>query len=82
MNWIESPFTTATAEGISTLYGEELLKCVAAESGNGLGSTWTYANEKRVKSGRYLSVLCAVYLVTAARTVTLTTLTSVPTTIA
>lgn len=74
-------YTTATASSISTLYGEDLLKCVAASSGDGLKSTFTYANEKRVKSGAYMAVLCAVYLVTAGRTVTVSLATSTPTTI-
>lgn len=64
-------YTTATAASISTLYGDDLLKCVAAASGDGLKTTWTYASEKRVKSGAYLAAICAVYLVTAARTVTI-----------
>lgn len=75
-------YTTATASGISTLYGEDLLKCVAAASGDGLKTTWTYANEKRVKSGTYMAVLCAVYLVTASRTVTISLVDSTAATIA
>lgn len=75
-------YKTATAESIATTYGDELLKCVAAASGDGLKSTWTYANEKRVKSGIYMAVRCAVYLVTAAKTVTVSLVTSTPTTIA
>lgn len=75
-------YTTATAASISTLYGDDLLKVVAAASGDGLKTTWTYANEKRVKSGAYMAVLCAVYLVTAAKTVTISLVSSTPTTIA
>lgn len=74
-------YTTATASSISTLYGEEVLKCVAAGSGDGLKTTWTYANERRVKSGTYMAILCAVYLATAGRTVTVSLKTSTPTTI-
>jgi len=76
-------YTTATAESVATTYGDELLKCVAASASDGLQQlAWTYANEKRVKSGRYLTALVAVYIVTAARTLTVSLVSSVPTTIA
>lgn len=75
-------YTTATAEGISTLYGDVLLKIVAAASGDGWKTTWTYANEKRVKAARWMANLVAVYIVTAARTLTVSQVSSVPTTIA
>lgn len=74
-------YTTATAEGVASTYGEEVLKCVAAASGDGLKSTWTYANEKRVKSGRYFALLVGVYVVTASRTATVELVSSTPTTI-
>lgn len=75
-------YTTATASSIATTYGEDLIKIVAAGSGDGWKTTWTYANERRVKSGRYLAALVAVYLVTSSRTVTVSLVSSVPTTIA
>src|SRR5581483_1636059 len=75
-------YTTATAESIATTYGDNILKCVAAASGDGLKSTWTYANERRVKSGRYMAFYVAVYLVTGGRTVTISAVTSTPTTLA
>lgn len=74
-------YTTATAESITATYGEELLKIVAAASGDGWKTTHTYANEKRVKSGAYLAAKVAVYIVTASRQVTVSIVTSTPTTI-
>lgn len=71
--------TTATAEAIAATYGDELLKCVAAASGDGLKTTWTYANEKRIKLGKYIATRVAVYIVTAGRALTCSLLTSVPT---
>lgn len=74
-------YASAGTNSISTLYGDDTLKCVAAASGDGLKTRWTYANELRVRSGAYMAVLCAVYVVTAGRTATASLLSSASTAI-
>lgn len=85
---VGSPSTAPTnvlcgSEGIAVSPGgDEVLKCVTGAASRGLSTTWTYANERRIRSGKYLACLVAVYIVTAGRTLTTRTVSSTPTTIA
>jgi hypothetical protein len=63
-------FVDLITEGIAETYGRWAIKHVAAATGDGPKQILTYANQPRVKSGRKLSHLYAVYIVTAARSVT------------
>jgi hypothetical protein len=54
--------TDTSVAGLTDNY-ELCLKVVADASGEGLSQTWTYADEPRVKAGRALSTLWAIWCV-------------------
>lgn len=68
--WWDKEGTPSTAvtmvdvagEGITETY-EYALKTITDAANEGLSQTWTYVDEPRVKSGRVLSVICAIWSV-------------------
>lgn len=85
--WWDSVDTPTTACTMVDLAGEAgitetwgyALKCVTDASGEGLYQRYTYADQPRIKSGRKLSALVAVWVGTAGRTVTMKLITSAST---
>jgi len=72
---IGTPTTTVrmvdvAGEGITENY-EYALKCVADAANEGFEQRWWYGDEVRLKSGRTMSAIAAVYLATGSRTVTM-----------
>lgn len=66
---VGTPSTAVTmvdvaGEGITEIY-EYALKTVTDAASEGLSQTWTYADEPRVKGGRTLSVICAIWSVSS-----------------
>lgn len=65
---VATPTTKATAVDVAGEAGitetfELALKCVGDGAGDGLQQTWTYADEPRLKSGRVMSALLAIWSV-------------------
>lgn len=58
-----APSIVAGNDGGITLQYNEVLKVVADGANEGLSQRWTYADEPRVKSGRVLSTLWAIWCV-------------------
>lgn len=58
-----APSVVAGNDGGITMQYNLVLKVVADGANEGLSQTWTYANEPRVKAGRALSTLWAVWCV-------------------
>lgn len=68
--WWDSVSTPSTAPSVVAVSGEGItetyelaLKCVADGANEGLSQRWTYADEPRIKSGRALSSLWAIWCV-------------------
>ncbi len=55
-------YVDVAGESITTTY-RDCIKVVAAATSDGMKQTWTYADEPRVKSGRVMSVLLAIWSV-------------------
>lgn len=78
--WYDSIGTPTTAptmvdvagEGGITETWEYAIKCVADAANEGWEQRYTYADEHRIKAGKYLSGLFAIWVVTNGRTVTAT----------
>lgn len=85
--WWDSVATPSTAATMVDVAGEAgitetweyALKCVADGNGDGLYQRYTYAAQPRIKSGRALSAIAAVWVGTAGRTVTMKLITSAST---
>lgn len=58
-----APSVVAGNDGGITLNYNLVLKTVADAGSEGLSQTWTYADEPRIKSGRVMSVLLAIWSV-------------------
>lgn len=67
---VATPTTKATVVDVAGEAGitetfELALKCVGDGAGDGLQQTWTYADEPRLKSGRVMSALLAIWSVSS-----------------
>lgn len=85
--WWDSVGTPSTAATMVDVAGEAgitetweyAFKCVADANDEGLMQRYTYADQPRIKSGRKLSAIAAVWVATAGKTVTMKLITSAST---